>query len=217
MISTSRRFIVGDIHGCVQELNNLLKEFQFSPSKDQLYSVGDVMGKGPYPLESLKLLKYSQAKIVLGNHEVGFLRGLHLPIEQQSHWHKKYIASLGKEVEYWKEEMQSWPYYIEEEDIIIVHAGLEPGISKLKDMDPDILTRIRLWKDPSTGKDSPWFNHIYTTKKVIFGHWAAKGLVNMLQFKGLDTGCVYGNGLTGYCPEEDKLYHVPSLNQYCKI
>ena len=64
-----RRLIVGDIHGCADELSELLFRFKFMPGHDILFTVGDVIGKGPKPREALELLRQFGARSVLGNHE----------------------------------------------------------------------------------------------------------------------------------------------------
>jgi len=40
------------------------------------------------------------------------------------------------------------------------------------------------------------------------------GLVDFPHAKGLDTGCVYGKVLTGYCPEENRFYQVTAKREY---
>jgi bis(5'-nucleosyl)-tetraphosphatase (symmetrical) len=41
--------------------------------------------------------------------------------------------------------------------------------------------------------------------------------VDLPRFKGLDTGCVYGGKLTGWCPEEDRFIQVDALKAYAPI
>ena len=43
------------------------------------------------------------------------------------------------------------------------------------------------------------------------------GFVNRPGFIGLDGGCVYGNELIGWCPEEDKFYEIPAARVYAPI
>jgi bis(5'-nucleosyl)-tetraphosphatase (symmetrical) len=57
----------------------------------------------------------------------------------------------------------------------------------------------------------PWFSHprrISLGKKVIFGHWSALGFFKNDSVICLDSGCVWGRDLTGYCLEDDKVYSV---------
>ena len=50
------------------------------------------------------------------------------------------------------------------------------------------------------------------------GHDARRGLQDHRpKTLGLDSGCVYGNGLTGYLLEDNKLVHVPSQQVYVDV
>jgi len=65
-------YIVGDLHGCYDELQLLLDEVRFAPSQDFLYLVGDLVARGPKSLECLRLVRSlgERAKTVLGNHDL---------------------------------------------------------------------------------------------------------------------------------------------------
>ena len=218
-----RRLFIGDLHACADELADLLQRFHFNPDSDSLYSVGDVMGKGPKPRETLTLLKQSRANIVLGNHDAFCLNAANTLQAERTEFQNLYLTSLGEDEERaaWLAEMASWPLYIEEPDIILVHAGLEPGVSKLSEMRRKTLFTIRTWdgkgEDLKSESNPPWFDCVTPEKIVIFGHWAKRGLVDLPKFKGLDTGCVYGRKLTGWCPEENRFYQVPARKAYATI
>lgn len=68
-----RRIFVGDIQGCCDELEWLLKEVDFRPSKDHLLPVGDLVNRGPRDADTLRLLIKVGAKPVLGNHDLHLL------------------------------------------------------------------------------------------------------------------------------------------------
>ena len=218
-----RRLFIGDLHGCADELSELLHSFSFAPRSDSLYSVGDIMGKGPKPRQTLELLKQFEARIVLGNHDAFCLAAAALPEQERSESQNLYLASIGnrKEQKVWLTEMASWPLYIENHDIIMVHAGLEPSVSELAKMRPELLFTIRTWdgkgEDLKSESNPPWFEYVSTQKIVAFGHWAKRGLIDLPSFKGLDTGCVYGRKLTGWCPEENRFYQVPARKAYATI
>lgn len=69
------RFIVGDIQGCFAELKQLLEHVQFNPQFDELWCVGDLVGRGPESLATLNFIRSlgDAAKIVLGNHDLNLL------------------------------------------------------------------------------------------------------------------------------------------------
>ena len=88
-------------------------------------------------------------------------------------------------------------------------------------MKPRILMEIRTWDGKGThlnrAEDPPWFECVKPDKTIVFGHWAKRGLVDLPRFKGLDTGCVYGGKLTGWCPEEDRFLQVDAKRAYAPI
>ena len=217
-----RRLIVGDIHGCADELAELLFRFRFMPGHDRLFSVGDVVGKGPKAREALELLHQFDARITLGNHEQHLLDAAALPAARRTPRHSRYLESLGPDRDLWLGRIAAWPLYIEEPDLLIVHAGLEPGVDHPSRMRREVLTRIRTWDGRGDdldrqGIDPPWFECVPAGKTVVFGHWAERGLVDLPRFKGLDTGCVYGRELTAWCPEEKRFHHIAARKAYAAI
>jgi bis(5'-nucleosyl)-tetraphosphatase (symmetrical) len=68
-------YIVGDLQGYIQPLIQLLEKVSFDPNKDTLWAVGDLIGRGPEPLQTLRYLKNldGACKVVLGNHDLHFL------------------------------------------------------------------------------------------------------------------------------------------------
>ncbi len=68
-ISRSRRhIIVGDPHGCADELRQLLKEVDFTDGVDELVLVGDLVAKGPKSQEVIDIAIEKKAVSVRGNH-----------------------------------------------------------------------------------------------------------------------------------------------------
>ncbi|MEM1059370.1 MAG: metallophosphoesterase [Verrucomicrobiota bacterium] len=64
-----RDFIVGDLHGCADELMRLLEEAKFDLEKDRLFCVGDLGDRGPSSLECCNLLQEPWFHLTLGNHD----------------------------------------------------------------------------------------------------------------------------------------------------
>ncbi len=215
-----RRLIIGDVHGCFDELQLLLEKFDFKTSRDSLIFVGDIMGKGPNSLGVLEFMEKVAARSVIGNHEEALLKYYKMPQETILPHQKAYLDSLKSKKNYWVDRISSWPYFLEFNDLVVVHAGLQPNVKKLTDMESRILCRIRSWDGVGHNlneADHPaWFDCMSFPKKVVFGHWAVRGLQRGDWYLGLDTGCVYGRQLSAYCPEEDKLYQVNSLKAYAK-
>ena len=68
-----RVIIVGDIHGCCDELRELL-ELHCLPD-DTVILAGDLVNKGPKSAEVIRLARALRCHAVLGNHELATLRG----------------------------------------------------------------------------------------------------------------------------------------------
>jgi bis(5'-nucleosyl)-tetraphosphatase (symmetrical) len=68
-------YAIGDIQGCYKALRRLLKKVKFSPNRDKLWCVGDLVNRGPRSLDTLRFLQdFDHAtEIVLGNHDLHFI------------------------------------------------------------------------------------------------------------------------------------------------
>jgi len=69
----ARTIIVGDVHGCYETLQMLLREIQLT-DEDRLISIGDLVDKGPRIRETLDFfLTRPRTHIIMGNHEYHFI------------------------------------------------------------------------------------------------------------------------------------------------
>ena len=75
--SRGRDFVVGDIHGCFDELRQALDDVDFHPETDRLFSVGDLIDRGPQSIESIDWLANPWFHACLGNHEAMVLQSAH--------------------------------------------------------------------------------------------------------------------------------------------
>jgi bis(5'-nucleosyl)-tetraphosphatase (symmetrical) len=64
------RWVVGDIQGCARELDDLLREIRFDEARDELWSVGDLVNRGPDSVATVRLWRDLGGHGVIGNHEV---------------------------------------------------------------------------------------------------------------------------------------------------
>lgn len=70
-------YVIGDLQGCYDQLQQLLTEIDYNAENDHLWFVGDIVNRGPKSLECLqfvkKLCQQGKADIVLGNHDFHLL------------------------------------------------------------------------------------------------------------------------------------------------
>ena len=68
-------YVVGDVQGCGDALDRLVAEIAFSPSRDRLFVLGDLVNRGPSSLAVLQRLRgYGNAAVcLLGNHDLHLL------------------------------------------------------------------------------------------------------------------------------------------------
>jgi len=64
-----RDFVIGDLHGCYMRLQQLMEHVGFDKGKDRMFSVGDLVDRGPHNEDCLRLLTCPWFHPVQGNHE----------------------------------------------------------------------------------------------------------------------------------------------------
>ena len=69
VVSMPRTIVVGDVHGCLQELEDLVRLLEYHPGKDRLVLMGDLVDRGPAPVECVRWAMKNKITSVRGNHE----------------------------------------------------------------------------------------------------------------------------------------------------
>lgn len=220
----SRTIFVGDIHGCASEFEALLKRLDHDPAWDRLYLTGDNFARGPDPGRTLDLIIRSRARSVVGNHDWKILRCL-LNRATGKYPGEEFSKSQVKACERMHGRAAEFAAYIESCPIAIiglrwtlVHAGVHPLLGSVGTDARTALT-IRTFPDFDNPAMPHWHALYEGPKLVIFGHDARGGLVRRehngaLVALGLDTGCVYGNRLTAWVLEEDRIVQEPARRMY---
>lgn len=194
-----RTIIIGDIHGCRDELEDLLDATGYVKG-DRVISVGDMVVRGPDPAGTLALLRAIGALAVRGNHEDRVLRvyegvALHPAVSDMT---KIAAYSLTEEDRAWLRSLPMW-LDLSEHALRVVHAGVVPGVP-IERHAPEILMTIR-----SIGRNGrpapkrvgrPWGKSYTGPPHVVFGHNAQAEPQIHAWATGIDTGCVYGGHLT---------------------
>jgi diadenosine tetraphosphatase ApaH/serine/threonine PP2A family protein phosphatase len=203
--------IVGDVHGCLAELEDLIAQAKLSIEHDQLIFVGDLVAKGPDSRGVVKLAQKWNARAVKGNHDAHVLKFRRGGASDMKKHHLEVAKTLDEAD--WRY-LEAMPLWVRLPGMIVVHAGLLPGVP-LDEQDEDALINMR--SITSSGKWSkkvevgdPWASKWTGPDRVVFGHDAMRGLQQYPLALGLDTGCVYGKKLTGLLLPADALISVPA-------
>lgn len=216
-----RVIVIGDVHGCIDEFQELLRLADFQPG-DQVVLLGDLVAKGPDSVSVVQLAREIGAKSVRGNHDFEVVRWWEARRRGDddamvSVEHAKVAESLGEAEHTW---LLECPWFIEcaEMDHLFVHAGFIPGV-KLTQQNPRLMMNMRsVLKDGTvTAKnvaDCEWAKLWQGPQTVVFGHDAIRGLQEHQFARGIDTGCVYGGRLTALLLPENRLISVSAKRPY---
>lgn len=217
-----RTILIGDIHGCLDELGDLLVACAVDWKVDRVISVGDLVAKGPDSHGVLQLVRETGIRAVLGNHDAKLLtigaEGARTDEGDADH-HTAVARTLDG---YDWALLGALPLYLElpELNLLVVHGGLRPGVP-LAEQPRGVLMNLRSITAagaPSNRVDGgvPWASLWTGPEHVVFGHDAIRGLQQHPHATGLDTGCVYGRSLTALILPERRLVSVPARRTYCE-
>lgn len=198
-----RTLFVGDVHGCSEELAELLEQAQ----ADRIILLGDLYTKGPDPKGVWALVEAHGCEGVLGNHDAYLLK-------QRKAWDGMGLPEAARD---W---LAARPLWMAEGSWVAVHAGLHPTEGRAGTT-PRIATVVRTWPRFDDPELPTWYELYTGAEFVIYGHDARRGLVDRRAERpptlGLDSGCVYGGKLTGYLLEEDRLLQVQARRAYLPV
>jgi len=239
-----RIILVGDVHGCIEELDSLLKLAEYRQD-DRLVFLGDLIDRGPDPVGCVRRARELHAEMVLGNHEEKALRWRRYEAERALHGKPNPMRpprpERRAEWEALSVEDLDWiaklPVMIHlDEHWIAVHGGLEPGRTLAKQK-KDRVIRVRYvnangemvpYKDDSLEQPEGtvyWTELWEGPKSVVYGHAVHSldqpredlcGPENQWICVGLDTGCVFGGRLTCMIINDgpDHFCQVPAKKMY---
>jgi hypothetical protein len=210
----AQTIVIGDIHGCYDELVGLLNKVSLQAS-DRVVAVGDLTVKGPKNREVLDLFSSdSRFSSVVGNHDLALVqhwRGQDITLRPAQ---KRAFNDLKEGGEHYFRYLGSLPFTIDLGSHIVLHAGLRPKVP-LKEQSEEDLTELRTLGPDRTSRDGlPWYEVYSGPQFALFGHWPAAEPRRAKCAIGLDTGCVYGHQLTAYGIETGLFFSVPAAKIY---
>jgi serine/threonine protein phosphatase 1 len=138
-VSTPRTFVIGDVHGCIEELKELIGSFRLVP-EDTVIFAGDLIHKGPDSVAVLayvaSLGEFCTVKVVAGNHEEKQLRYIRNEKKARLTGSTNPMKHTEGYAEIWDnsppeliELMENSRLYVEAEGFLVLHGGLAPRAS----------------------------------------------------------------------------------------
>jgi len=220
-----RTIVVGDVHGCADELQALLRQCGVVRG-DRVVLAGDLVAKGPDSHGVVQLVREMGGLAVLGNHddycldvwrrrhqsEIRRPRRWSLDTLDESDW--AFLESLPLFVRLGRER-EGGP------EVAVVHAGAVPGVP-LEEQERDNLLNLRSMVGGTAPTRRllmrwPWAAAWRGPEHIVFGHDAVRGLQQYPLATGLDTGCVYGRELTAIDLPSGRIYKVPARRRYAAV
>ncbi|MBU9723626.1 MULTISPECIES: bis(5'-nucleosyl)-tetraphosphatase PrpE [Bacillaceae] len=228
--------IIGDIHGCFQEMNELLDKLGYElndgglshPEGRKPVFLGDLTDRGPNSIAVIyavcRWVKESNALYCPGNHcdklyryflgrNVVISHGLETTVAELEVLNSKefnHISSLFKNL------YESSPLYLmlDHNNLVVTHAGIRPN--DIGKTNKSVKTFV-LYGD-ITGEKHPdgkpvrrdWPNKYDYSATVVYGHSPVKEPRKVKNTINIDTGCVFGNQLTAYRWPEKTFVSTPS-------
>jgi predicted phosphodiesterase len=226
---SSRLIFIGDIHGCIDELRELLQ--RVAPSRDDVVvALGDTVNKGPDPVAVVDLIVSHRFRALRGNKEEEL-------IEHSRSAARRLVALDGERAMLKRPDLidaiERWSLWLdfEEHGILAVHGGvlpLERVTAKALGKQSDTLPKLRYirrerdsWSAVPKGRqrdgDPFWTDAWKGDRTVVYGHTPRREVKRTKRTIGLDTGCVYGGSLSAAVHDPDDgwtIVTVPARRRY---
>ena len=211
--------VVGDIHGCLDELKELLEAAGFDLAEDVLITVGDIIDRGPKVKETVDFLRsLPRYYSVMGNHEEKMLRLFRGTPVKISHGLQTTVDSFGgkvpQEVADW---VRSWPIIMRVPDGYVVHGGFDPLKTPEEQGKADcIYMRYFGGENYFDSLGGTMWYKLWPSdaERVFFGHDPHPDGPNYNNICHLDGGCVFGGYLKGWSSKSKMVYYVNAKQKY---
>lgn len=231
--------IIGDIHGCHEELCALLSRLGYAvnaeghqavpPPGRQAIFLGDLCDRGPANADVLRLVINMTAQghglCVPGNHDDKLSRYLEGKKVQLNHGLEQTVAQLECAGAGFKKEVKDFlrslvsHYLLDNGRLLVCHAGLPERMHARSSRN---VREFCLYGDPSGEVDeyglperNDWARDYNGNTLVAYGHCptSEQGIVNNTIC--LDGGCVFGGSLVALRYPEMDIVSVPARKEYC--
>ena len=230
--------IVGDVHGCYDELAALLGELGYvvrddgtgahHPDGRRIVFVGDLVDRGPATPAVLRLVMgmvaAGDALCIAGNHEAKLLRALRGADVTTGHGLAESLAQLDAEAPEFRQEVVGFidglvsHYVLDGGRLVVAHAGLR---EELQGRASGVVRAFALYGDTTGETDEfglpvryPWAEDYRGAATVVYGHTPVPEAAWLNRTICIDTGCVFGGRLTALRYPERELVSVAAARVY---
>jgi protein phosphatase len=232
--------IVGDVHGCIDELLELLsalgyliemRDGQYAvqpPEGRKLIFVGDLVDRGPGTPEVLRLVsslvRAGQAFCIPGNHDVKLVKALRGRDVKLTHGLADSVRQLEKESQEFRQEMAKFldglisHYVFDDGKLVVAHAGLKES---MQGRGSGAVREFALFGETTGETDEfglpvryNWAADYRGRALVVYGHTPQPEPLWLNNTVNIDTGCVFGGSLTALRYPEKEIVSVRARATY---
>ncbi|MQY27497.1 metallophosphoesterase family protein [Nocardia aurantia] len=200
-----RTVVVGDIHGCFDELLELVAKVGLA-ADDTFVGVGDLVDRGPKPFEVVDWFRNRPNSVALmGNHERKHVRGIFSYSQEIT---RLQAGHRYAEMVDW---MRTLPYHFENDHVRVVHAAMVPGIPLAEQREEILSGTTRGTRELETlFPEGSWHDRYTDDTPIAFGHLVVGDvpLVRDDRIFGLDTGACHGGALTAISLPDKTIHAV---------
>lgn len=214
-----RLLAIGDVHGCYEELSDLLTVLNPTPD-DKILFLGDIINRGPDSHRCLEIARTLRASSLLGNHEFRLLR---YRLTRDASILRDIDKATLKQLqpEDWEYMSQMTLYHYEEQyNTIFVHGGFLPD-RPWRSQPASIVTNIQVvGATPeqirrSSAPNAPfWATQWKGPHFVVYGHSPCLEVIRHSHSLGIDTACAAGGKLTAYVLPDKQIVQVQAKKVY---
>jgi protein phosphatase len=230
--------VIGDVHGCREELETLLEELGYSapgdgspfrhPEGRKAVFLGDLVDRGPDTPGVLRhvmaMVEAGSALCVPGNHDVKLLRKLRGKNVRITHGLAESLAQLEGEPEEFAPRVASFidglvsHYVLDGGTLVVAHAGMKES---MQGRGSGKVREFALYGETTGETDEfglpiryDWAAEYRGRATVVYGHTPVPEAEWLNNTICIDTGCVFGGRLTALRYPERELVSVPARKQY---
>lgn len=216
-----KRLIIGDIHGCYDELIRLVAKADLSHG-DEIIALGDLVDRGPHTGRVIDFFNARpHARAVMGNHEHKHILCRQGTIQPDIAQEITRDCMSFEAYQDFLDTIQCYPLYLELTEAVLVHGALEPGVAITQQRKTVLLGTRNGEAYLRRHYPKPWYELVSAGKPIIAAHrdYSGKGevlVVNERVFL-IDTGCCYGKYLSGILLPDFQILRVKSRKNYWGI